>query len=277
MISPIRDGSVRLISCSRALTKSGLSDVDYALNPYYGCAHGCLYCYAPDVLRCERGIDWGNWVEARVNISRRLKKEIEEVGNSVIGLSTVTDPYQPAEKQLELTRACLEVISESDASLMVMTKSPLILRDIDILGQIKNVEICVSVTALDEHISLLFEGKLPGPKARLSVLERFSRAGFRTDAMVSPLLISDEKTNDQLEQLVEAIADTGCRSITFDRLRLRETARLRLKRHFADKENASEAQAIIGASERISIETALASLVSSKRFPEMTFHSFSKN
>lgn len=274
MISPIRDNSVKLISCSKALTRSGLSDVDYALNPYYGCAHGCLYCYAPDVLRCNRGIDWGNWVEARVNISRRLKKEIGEIGNAVIGLSTVTDPYQPAEKQLGLTRACLEVISESDTALMVMTKSPLILRDMDILGQIKNVEVCVSLTALDERISSLFEGKLPGPKVRLSILEKFSHAGFRTDAMVSPLLISDERTNDQVERLVEAIANTGCKSITFDRLRLRETARFRLKKHFADQEGARKALAIINASEKINIDTVLASLIGKKKFPDMKFHSF---
>lgn len=274
MISPIRDSSVRLISCNRALTKSGLSDVDYAVNPYYGCAHGCLYCYAPDVLRCNRRMAWGDWVEARINISRKLKKEIREVGRGVIGLSTVTDPYQPAEEKLELTRACLEIISESDASLMLMTKSPLALRDLDLIERLKSAEVCVTVTTLDEQISSLFEPKVPTPRTRLSILRKLSDAGIRTDAMISPLLISDNATAEELERLIDAIADTGCKSITFDRLRLRETARARLKKSFTGTQNERKVEKIVMASEIISLEPIITSLAKRSEYSEMTFHLF---
>lgn len=274
MISPIRNSSVRLISCNRALTKSGLSDVDYALNPYYGCAHGCLYCYAPDVLRCDRRMAWGNWVEARINISRRLKKEIMEIGRGVIGLSTVTDPYQPAEEKLELTRACLEIISESDASLMLMTKSPLVLRDLDLIERLNSVEVCITVTTLDERISSLFEAKAPTPRTRLSILRKLSDAGIRVDAMISPLLISGDAAAEELKQLIDAIADTGCKSITFDRLRLRETARARLKKSFSGSQKEREVKKIVIASEIFSPEPIITSLVKRSKYPQMTFHLF---
>lgn len=213
-------------------------------------------------------------MEARADISRRLKKEIGGVGKAVIGLSTVTDPYQPVEKELELTRACLEVISKSKASLMLMTKSPLVLRDLDLLMQMSGAEICITVTTLDEHISSLFEGKVPGPKSRLLALRELSGAGLKTDAMVSPLLIPGDDANERLMRLIDAISATGCRSVTFDRLRLRETARMRLMRQFSGAENEQEVNEIVSASERFSPRSAIASMIESGDYPEMSFHAF---
>ena len=274
MISPVSNGSVKLTSCSRALSKSGLLDVDYALNPYFGCAHGCLYCYAPDVLRCERGLEWGDWVEARVNISRMLKKDIREVGNSVIGLSTVTDPYQPVEKQLGLTRACLTVISESSASLMLMTKSPLVLRDKDIIGRLRNAEVCITITTLDDRISSLFESKVAAPKERLAALRELSDAGIRTDAMASPLLVSGNDPRLEVEQLIEAVAETGCRSVTFDRLRLRETGRHRLKKRYSGTPDEEMVGAVLRSSERIDLARLIEEIIESKKYPKMRFQVF---
>jgi len=275
MISPVHDSSVRLIRCGRALSRSGLSDVDYALNPYYGCAHGCLYCYAPDVMRCERGLEWGEWVEARIDISRRLRREITRIGTAVIGLSTVTDPYQPAEEQLGLTRACLQVISESDASLMLMTKSPLVLRDLDILVKLKDAEVCVTITTLDDSISSLFEAKVAKPQERLALIGRLAKAGIRTDAMISPFLSRGPDWEHELEELIGAIADSGCRSITFDRLRLRETGRARLKKRFSGTEHESLVEEVTKCSENIEIEPFVARIARSNLYPGMAFHIFS--
>jgi len=272
MISPIRDSSIKLVSCSRALSKSGLNDVDYALNPYYGCAHGCLYCYAPDVTRCRRGMEWGGWVEAKTDISRRLRKEIGGIGKSVIGLATVTDPYQPAEEQLGLTRACLEIISESDASLMLMTKSPLILRDIGLIEKTEKAEVCVTVTTLDDGIASLFENKVAGPEKRLKILKSMSERGISTDAMVSPLLLSEGDPQDQIEEIIEAIKATGCKSITFDKLRLRDTGRARLTRQYSGTAFENEVNGIVGRSENIDLEALIQSIMKNNKHSEMKIH-----
>jgi len=268
MISPIKDSSIRLTSCSRALSKSGLEDVDFSLNPYFGCAHGCLYCYAPDVTRCRKGMEWGLWVEAKTNISRQLKKEIKGIGESVIGLATVTDPYQPAEKQLRLTRACLEVISESDASLMLMTKSPLVLRDIDIIEKIGKAEVCVSITTLDERTSSLFESRVSKPKDRLEILRKFSDKGIKTDAMVSPLLLSGADLEEEIEQLIDAIYETGCNGITFDRLRLRDIGKARIRNAFFKKDS-DEVSRIISASEEADLKSLCRSILHDGKYKRM--------
>ena len=221
MISPLSDKSVQLVKCKTALSKSGLGDVDYALNPYRGCSHGCLYCYAPDVTRCEKGEEWGSWVEAKTNISRMLKKEIDSVGEEVIGLATVTDPYLRAEERLGLTRACLEVIAGSKASLMLMTKSPLILRDIDLIRRMKKVEVCVTITTLDVKAASFFEPNVVEPIKRVELLHAINDAGIATDVMISPFLSTTDEPIKELKELIRRISIIGCKSFTIDRLKLR--------------------------------------------------------
>jgi len=260
MISPLSDG-VRLVECSSALTESRLYDLDYALNPYRGCAHGCLYCYAPDVIKA--GDDWGSWVEARTNISRALKKEISGIGRAKIGLATVTDPYQPAEERLGLTRACIEVIAQSDAALMLMTKSPLAKRDFDVLHKVKRLEFCVTITTLDEELAKVMEPGAPSPSARLRLLTEASAEGFSTCAMVSPLLVSTEQPEKELSQMVEKLSKAGCANITVDRLRLRPVGARRIS-------GASTAP-LVKRSCELSIENILESISARRRFPGIVF------
>ncbi|MDR2846379.1 MAG: radical SAM protein, partial [Candidatus Methanoplasma sp.] len=105
------DGYYQVVECKRALSPSGLPEIDYALNPYGGCEHGCVYCYAPEVLHTE----WKDWrvVKVRTNIADRLAKELVGLSGTV-GIGTVTDPYQYAEKRFLLTRSCLEVLKAKD-------------------------------------------------------------------------------------------------------------------------------------------------------------------
>ena len=271
MISPLEGEPVKLIGCKTALSKSGLYDIDYALNPYKGCAHGCLYCYAPDIIKCEGCGEWGSWVEARANISRVLKKEIQKIGDAMIGLATVTDPYQPAEERLGITRACLEIISHSDASLMLMTKSPLALRDFDILGKIKKLEFCVTVTTLDEILARQMEPNAPTPKARLDLLREAARSGFRTSAMISPWLVSTDNPQEELSEMIGMFAQAGCRNITIDRLRMRPTAIKRVAGIASMQKQSARIRSVVERSENIDAGDILERISARKLFPDISF------
>jgi DNA repair photolyase len=273
MISPLEGEPVKLISCTTALSKSGLYDIDYALNPYKGCAHGCLYCYAPDIIKCEGCGEWGSWVEARANISRVLKKEIQKIGDAMIGLATVTDPYQPAEARLELTRACLEVISKSGASLMLMTKSPLARRDFDLLKKIDKSEFCVTISTFDEDLARSMEPNAPSPKARLELLRDAADAGLRTTAMISPWLVATDRPDGELIEMIELLSQAGCRSITIDRLRLRPTASRRIRDTIQKNgySSSNRLSSIADLSERIDVGTMLESICAESRFPKIAF------
>ena len=271
MISPLEGEPVKLISCTTALSKSGLYDIDFALNPYKGCAHGCLYCYAPDIIKCEGCGEWGSWVEARANISRLLKKEIGKIGNAVIGLATVTDPYQPAEERLGITRACLEVISKSDASLMLMTKSPLARRDFDLLSKIDKLEFCVTITTFDEELARSMEPGAPSPKARVDLLRAASESGLRTSAMFSPWLVSSESPTGDLIEMIEICSQAGCSGIMIDRLRMRPTASRRVAAAPSGLRDLDRVRSVVGRSERMDIATLFEDASVRKRFPHITF------
>lgn len=273
MISLQIDDSVRLVKCTTAITPSGLDDVDYALNPYIGCNHGCLYCYSPDILRCPRQDDWGIWVDAKVNISRMLRKEVAELRGVTIGLATVTDPYQPVEEKLKLSRACLEILSNSDISLMLMTKSPLVLRDFDLLQKMKDVEICVTITTPDQTISSLLEPGAPSLNSRFKILKKASEVALKTTAMISPLLVSSENPRQEIIELIDRIAQTGCKSISFDRLRLRASAIRRIDRmhsQLISHSNAFNLKTVVDRSSRVSITDLLKSIAVKKHHPSMS-------
>ena len=271
MISPLEGEPVKLISCKTALSKSGLYDIDYALNPYKGCAHGCLYCYAPDIINCAGCGEWGSWVEARANISRVLRKEISGIGDAMIGLATVTDPYQPAEERLGITRACLEVISHFDASLMLMTKSPLALRDFDILRKIGKLEFCVTITTLDEILARQMEPNAPTPKARLDLLREAARTGLKTSAMISPWLVSTDNPQEELREMIETLAEAGCSNITIDRLRMRPTAIKRVAGSALMKKHGVRIRSVVERSESIDTAGTLEKISARKLFPGISF------
>jgi DNA repair photolyase len=101
------------------------------MNPYRGCAHGCRYCYAPNIMRIPRR-EWGRFVEVKRNIPKILSDELKKKKKGVVGISTTTDPYQPVEKKYKLTRFCLEQLLKHDFPVSVLTKSRLVSRDLDI-------------------------------------------------------------------------------------------------------------------------------------------------
>ena len=205
------------VRASTALPRSNLPGMDYALNPYVGCEHACVYCFAPDVLHKDP-VKWGKEVGVRSNLPTLLAKEIKNK-RGVIGIGTVTDPYQPLEKSCLVTRKCLMEIVRHDNPISVLTKSELVVRDIEIITATKRPEVGITITSVDDRISQAFEPGASLPSRRLEALRQLSEAGLNTYAMVGPVLpmLSDS----DLKDLVCAIAKTGTKRLMMDRMRYR--------------------------------------------------------
>lgn len=205
------DGLYTTVACRRALSPSGLPGIQYALNPYGGCEHGCIYCYAPEVTH----VQWGGWrvVRVKVNIADRLVQELPGL-TGTIGIGTVTDPYQGAEARFMLTRRCLEILKARGYRVHIHTKSDLVLRDLDLLSSMEG-EVGVTVTGLDERRSKMLEPGAPLPEARLRALRELSAAGVDAYALIGPVMDHLEGHEDEF---CDAIASTGVRRAVLDRL-----------------------------------------------------------
>lgn len=217
------DGVYDKVVCQRALSPSKLPEMDYALNPYSGCSHGCVYCYAPEVTHKE----WDGWrvVKVKINIAERLAKEIKVI-DGTIGIGTVTDPYQYAERRFELTRECLEIILRNEKKIHLHTKSDLILRDMDILGKI-DAKIAITITGIDDSKSKVLEPGAPLPGRRLDALKQLSESGMNTYALIGPILSILEGRE---EEFCDAVASTGVKTAYLDRLNSRPLLSERLAR-----------------------------------------------
>ena len=217
------NGEFRVIECGRALSPSGLEEMDYALNPYGGCEHGCIYCYAPGHTHSDLR-DW-RVVRVKRNIADRLSRELP-FAEGIIGIGTVTDPYQAAERRFRLTRSCLEILAERDREIHIHTKSDLVLRDVDILSGMKGV-VGITVTTVDDRVSKMTEPGAPLPSQRLRALEGLVDAGVRAYALVAPVMSTLEGREGEL---VDALRGTGVGMVYHDPLNLRLVDTTRLDR-----------------------------------------------
>ncbi|MCL2143351.1 MAG: radical SAM protein [Methanomassiliicoccaceae archaeon] len=208
------NGKYEIIQCRKALSPSRLPGIDHALNPYGGCGHGCLYCYAPELTYTE----WDDWstVRIRAGIESRLGKELASV-KGTIGIGTTTDPYQPAEERFELTKKCLIKLKEKRMRIHLHTKSDLILRDLPILKEM-NGEVAVTITSIDDNISKIIEPGAPAPARRIDALKKLTDAGLDTYALVGPVLSVLEGNE---KEFVDAIISTGTKRMLLDSLNLR--------------------------------------------------------
>lgn len=189
--------AVSAIRASGILTKQreGSSiPFDYSLNPYHGCAFGCGYCYVTRFLwgddAVERAETWGRWVEVKENAVSLLQKEMRRLYGKTLVLSSATDPYQPIERKLELTRACLEVLLWAHpARLHVQTRSPLVTRDIDLLQRFgSTVKVGFSVATDDDEVRKAFEPAAPSIPQRFRAMRQLKDSGIYVTAAVAPLL-----------------------------------------------------------------------------------------
>ncbi len=162
---------------------------DYTVNPYTGCEHSCNYCYARFMRRFTGHREaWGEFVDAKINAPALLSKEIQRKKPGTVWMSGVCDPYQPLEARLRLTRQCVQIIVDAGWPLVIQTRSPLVVRDLDVLALAADGEVGLSVTTADEQVRRWFEPKAPPISRRIEALGRLHRAGVKTFAMIAPLL-----------------------------------------------------------------------------------------
>jgi len=161
----------------------------YVVNPYTGCQHGCSYCYARFMKRVTGHREpWGEFVDVKVNAPELLRNEIRRKSRGRVWISGVCDPYQPLEEQYLLTRQCLAILVENNWPVIIQTRSPLVLRDIDIIRKAADIEVGLSITTADDDIRKLFEPHAPPIPDRIQALDELHRAGVRTYAMIAPVL-----------------------------------------------------------------------------------------
>jgi DNA repair photolyase len=209
---------IKETQCKSALSKSGIYGWNYTINPYRGCTHSCKYCYAPNIIRVPRAT-WGSYVEVKKNIPTILSKELKHARPALVGISSVTDPYQQLEEKFRVTRYCLEQLLRNKFPISIITKSPLILRDIDIIKKFEHAEITISISTLDDKLSKILEPKAPTIKQRLDALTKLSAEGFNTYAFLGPLLpILDA---EEVPDLIQNVSETGVRTIMVDSLNLK--------------------------------------------------------
>lgn len=180
---------IREIQCKSAIGKCGFPGGGLAINPYVGCGHGCVYCYARFIKRFTgHAEEWGTFVDARLNIAEILRKQLKspKYKGERIYIGTVTDPYQPIEKKYKLTRNILQVLVNYKSPVSILTKSDLLLRDIDLLKKFKDIDVNFTVTTIDEKWKKLVEPNSPTIKQRLNAMEKLTKEGVSVLVMMGP-------------------------------------------------------------------------------------------
>ncbi len=180
---------LREIEVKNILVKSGIPGATYCLNPYVGCEHACRYCYARFMKRFSKHEEkWGSFVDVKINAAHLLRKIIFRAKRGEVLLSSVCDPYQPLEKKYELTRACLEILLQNDFPVSILTKSSLVVRDIDLFLSFSQCEVGLTVTTDNERMRRIFEPNASTIKERVEALAKLHRSGVKTYAFIGPIL-----------------------------------------------------------------------------------------
>jgi len=209
------------IKVKSVLTPSKLPDIDYALNPYIGCEHGCIYCYGPDFCRRYPEVihNWGSTVLVKDNLINVLKKDLRRVRRGVVGISTITDPYQSIESSLCLTREAIRLLLQNNFKVSIQTKSPLLLRDLDVLDD-ENVDVGYTITTLRDTLARYLEPNAPPPSSRSKAVYEVSQHITDTWVFLGPII---PKINDSEEIISEVVEFTSSVNsyIIYDKLNIK--------------------------------------------------------
>ena len=213
--------TVEEITCKSALTGSGSH---YRLNPYGGCEHACVYCYATYLTRWRGQCGpWGSWVQVKTNIPRVLERELTRKRGIEVFLSTACDVYQPVEQQYRLTRRCLSVLAlaaqqDEGPSVFLVTKSDRVLRDLDVLQAFPagKLKVAFSVTTHRDETAAIVEPGAPPPSRRIAAVKTLAAAGIRAGLLVSPVL--PYVTERDLPTLLDQAEAAGAQFVGFDLL-----------------------------------------------------------
>ncbi len=199
---------IREIKAKSIITKSGLPGSDYVINPYVGCLHGCIYCYARFMKRFTNHKEpWGKFLDVKINAIDLVPKDTTKFKGKSIGISSVTDAYQPIERKYKLMRGILKKLVPLEPNLWILTKSDLIIRDIDLISQFKNCIAGVSLSILDDKIKKEVEPLSSSAEKRIEAVKELKKAGIRTEIFISPIFpyLTDwkgivEKTKDFVDE-----------------------------------------------------------------------------
>jgi DNA repair photolyase len=207
------------VYCKSALSKSGLFGVDYALNPYRGCEHACVYCYAPAIIKEKR--EWGKFVDVKINIPTVLANELKHKKKGLVYISSVTDAYQPIEKKYEITRKCLNVLLNSDFPITIQTKSILVLRDLDIIKKFSDKDIGFTITTIDDEDRKKYEPNSSSTEEKINALKEIAEAGINTWVFIGPFLPYITDKDENIEKLIKKLAEIKVKNVMIDKLNLK--------------------------------------------------------
>lgn len=182
---------ISFIQTKSILNKSKLGG--YTLNPYNGCSHGCVYCYNQHFIKLMKPDEkWGDFLEIKINAPELLEKEITgkyKNKKDRVFFSTITDPYNPFEKQHQITRRCLEVLAKHKWSVDILTKSDLVLRDLDLFKQFdKSISVGFTITTTNKSFQFLLEPGASLVEQRINALKQLKTAGIKTHVFIAPIL-----------------------------------------------------------------------------------------
>ena len=229
------------------ITRNQSPDIsfDRSINPYRGCEHGCVYCYARPThtnMGLSPGLDFETRLFAKAGAAELLEKELGAPGYEpkTIAIGTNTDPYQPIERKERITRQILEVLARTNHPVGIVTKSALVLRDLDLLAPMAAkglVKVALSITTLDADLARLMEPRASAPERRLNAIEELAKAGVPANVMVAPIIPA---INDaEIETILTRAAARGAREAGYVMLRLplelRDLFQEWLMVHFPDK------------------------------------------
>jgi DNA repair photolyase len=219
---------VQEVPARRIITRNSSPDIgfDRSINPYRGCEHGCIYCFARPThafLGLSPGLDFETKLFAKTNAAQALERELADPKYEVrtIAIGTNTDPYQPIEKRYRIMRRILEVLSAANHPVGIVTKSALVLRDLDILAPMAErglVKVALSVTTLDLKLARAMEPRASTPAKRLEALKRLNEAGVPTSVMVAPVIPG--LTDMEMERILERAVAAGVKNAGYVLLRL---------------------------------------------------------
>jgi DNA repair photolyase len=215
-------------STRKIITRNDSPDIsfDRSINPYRGCEHGCVYCFARPThayLGLSPGLDFESKLFMKPNAPELLERELSAPGYvpKVIAIGTNTDPYQPIERRYKIMRRILEVLDSAGHPVGIVTKSALVLRDLDILARMAKrdlVKVALSVTTLDAKLARTMEPRAATPPRRLDTLRQLVKAGVPATVMVAPVIPA--LNDDEIERILEAVAAAGVRHAGYVLLRL---------------------------------------------------------
>ena len=209
---------IKDVQCRSLLNRSGIPGIDYGINPYTGCAHKCQYCYAVFMKKFTKHSEpWGDFVDVKVNAPGVLEKQLRRLKiSSAINFGTVCDAYQPIESKYRITRSCLEILQPYKHSVSVLTKSPLVTRDLDILQRLHESEVGFTITTIDRDIKRVFEPRTMPVQKVFTAIKTLADHGINTWVFVAPILPGITDSAASIRTLIKSSQNAEARYIMFD-------------------------------------------------------------